>query len=318
MTMTLQDLRAEHKREVIGPGLKRLLERVAFATARRYPPSYSDAGVWNEESASDALQGWVTDRLIGRRDLSRLLAGAGSIASLRAGLTRSFEQHLTNRRERSSATNLYQRTVKMLRGDADFVAVGNTSKPHEQLWRLASDLRDEPSTASLRSRLQVASRLSDEDLKVIKYGPFSLKSSPILREPALKRFLAHLLAGVGALTPTEIMEVMRRRFALVEPEFVEFPENVAASDPTVHDQATQKAIAQSIATRLGAQDVRVLAALAEQEDLAAAARVVDMDEWSVQNAYAGMLAMVAADAVEPDEAEHICGLVLETLFGGRA
>jgi hypothetical protein len=29
-----------------------------------------------------------------------------------------------------------------------------------------------------------------------------------------------------------------------------------------------------------------------------------------------MLAMVAEDAVEPEEADRVCGLILETLFGG--
>lgn len=315
MTVTLEQLRAEHERDFIGPELKRLLERVASATARTYPPSYSDAGVWNEESIDDALQGWATDRLIGRRDLTKLLAGTGSVASLRAGLTRSFEQYLTNRRARSSATNLYQRTVKMLRSDADFRPVGDAPKAHEQLWTLASHPHEGPATTDLRTRLQVASQLSDEDLKVVKYGPFSLKSSPILRAPSLKRFLAHLLAGVGPLTPADIMEVMRRRFALVEPESVELAEDIEPSEPTVHDQATQRVIAQSIAARLGAERARLVAALAKHEDFAAAAKAAGTDEPSVRRAYANMLAMVTADAVEPDETEHICGLILKTLFG---
>jgi hypothetical protein len=315
MTATLQQLRAEHERDFVGPELKRLLERVASATARRYPPSYSDAGVWNDESIADALQGWAIDRLIGRKDLTKLLAGARSAASLRAGLTRSFEQYLTNGRERSSATNLYQRTVKMLRTDADFQRIGNARKAHEQLWTLASDPQQAPSSTELRTRLQVAAELSDEELNVVKYGAFSLKSSPMLRQRDLKRFLVHLLAGIGALTPADIMEIMRRRFALVEPESMELAEDIEPSEPTVHDQATQEAIARSIAARLGAERTRLLAALADHEDFAAAAQGAGTDERSVRRAYADMLAMVTAEAVEPDETEHICGLILETLFG---
>jgi hypothetical protein len=314
VTVTLQQLRAEHEHDFIGPELKRVLERVASATARTYPPSYSDAGVWNEESIEDALQGWAIDRLIARRDLTKLIAGARSVASLRAGLTRSFEQYLTNRRGRSSATNLYQRVAKLLRSDADFMPVGDAPKAHEQLWKIASDSQDGPSTTDLRTRLQVAAELSDEDLKVVKYGPFSLKSSPILRAPSLKRFLAHVLAGVGPLTPADIMEIMRRRFALIEPESVELAEDIELSEPTVHDHATQQAIAQSVAARLGAESARLLAALAQHEDFAAAARAAGTDGWRVRRAYADMLAMATADAVEPNETEHICGLVLETLF----
>jgi hypothetical protein len=315
MTVTLEELRAEHERDFIGPELKRLLERVASATTRTYPPSYSDARVWNDESIADALQAWTTDRLIGRRDLTKLLAGARSIASFRSGLTRSLQQHLTNGHERTSATNLYQRTVKMLRSHADFQRVGEAPKTHDQLWTLAVDPCQAPSSADLRARLRFAAELSDEDLHVVKYGPFSLKSSPILREPDLKRFLVHLLARAGALTPADMIEVMRRRFALVEPELVELGDDVEPWEPTAHDQAAQRAIAKSIASRVGANRARLLVALAEHEDFGQASQAVGTDEASVRRAYADMLAMVTADAVEPDEAEHICGLILETLFG---
>lgn len=316
MTVTLEELRAEHERDFIGPALARLLERVARATALTYPPTYSDAGVWNDQSIADALQDWVTERLIDRKDLTKLLAGAHTVGSLRAGLTRSFQQHLASGRKRSSTTNLYQRTVKMLRSDAEFTPVSRTHKAHEQLWTLASDRQHAPSTTDLRTRLRVAAELSDDDLKVVRYGPFSLKSSPILRTPSLKQFLTHLLAGVGALTPGDIIEVMRYRFALVEPESVELAEDSESSAPTVHDQATQLAIARSIAARLGADRTRLLAALAEHEDFADAADKAAAEVADVRHAYADMLAMVAGDAVEPGEAEHICGLVLETLFGG--
>jgi hypothetical protein len=315
MTVTLRQLRAEHERDFIGPDLKRLLERVAVATARTYPPTYSRAGVWNEDSIADALQGWTLDRLIGRRDLTKLLAGAQSMPSLRAGLTRSFAQYLTNERERSSSTNLYQRTVKMLRRDIDFARVGNSPKAHEQLWTLASNPQDGPSTTDLRARLRVAAELSDEDLDVVRYGPFSLKSSPILRQPALKRFLVHLLAGVGALTPADIMEVMRRRFALVDPQPVELAEDFVTHEPTVHDRATQENIARSVASRLGDRHARSLVALATYEDFAAAAQATNGNEAAIRGAYAEMLAMVTAETIEPDETEHVCGLVLETLFG---
>lgn len=315
MSVTLEQLRAEHTAHFIGPELMRLLERVVSATARTYPPSYSDAGVWNEDSISDALQGWMAERLYGRRDLTKLLAGASSAASLRAGLTRSFAQYLTNGRERSSATNLYSRTTKMLRTEPEFEPIGKAQKAHEQLWTLASNPVPAPSNADVRARLQVAAQLSDTELAVVKYGPYSLKSSPILRKPALKRFLVHVLDGLGALTPADIMDIMRRRFALVEPVAVELTEDIEPAEPTVHTQATQQGIARSIAARIRAERSRLLAALAEHEDFALAAKGAGSTQAAVRQAYADLRAMVAADAIEPEEARHICGLVLETLFG---
>jgi hypothetical protein len=317
MSVTLDKLRAEHGRDFIGPDLKRLLERVASATARTYPPFYSDAGVWNADSIADALQGWTAERLIERRDLTKLLAGASSEGSLRAGLTRSFEQYLTNKRERSSVTNLYARTVKLLRSDADFQAIGRAPKPHQQLWTLAGSAHDGPARRDLRARLKVAAELSDEQLEVVKYGPMSLKSSPILRAAPLKTFVTHLLHGAGALTPPDIIEVMRRRFALVEPESVEISAELEVLDVATHDQVAEREIARSIAARLGKDRARSLKALAEAENFATAAEAIGEDEAAIRRAYTEMLAMVAEDAVDPGEAAHVCGLILETLFGGN-
>jgi hypothetical protein len=315
MSATLEQLRAEHNALFVGPNLMRLLERVASATARTYPASYTPAGVWNEDSISDALQGWAEERLYGRRDLTNLLAGASSVASLRAGLTRSFGQYLTNGQKRSSATNLYARSVKMLRDEPEFKPVAKAPKAHEQLWTLASNPVTEPSSADIRSRLRVASQLSDDELAVVKYGPYSLKSSPILRKANLKRFLIHLLEGLGALTPADIMDVMRRRFALVEPVDVELAEAVELAESPVHSQATQQDIARSVAARIGADHSRLLTALADHGDPAIAAKAAGSTKPAVRRAYADMLAMVTADAVEPNEVDHICGLVLEILFG---
>ena len=50
MSATLQQLREEHQREFIGAELAALLTRIATATARTYPSSYTPAGVWNEDS----------------------------------------------------------------------------------------------------------------------------------------------------------------------------------------------------------------------------------------------------------------------------
>jgi len=313
MSATLEDLRSEHEAEFIGPKLLALVERVARATALSYPRSYSGVGVWNDESIADALQGWVADRLWGRRDLTNLLAGAASLSALRSGLTRSFSQYLTSRRERTSATNLYARTVKMLRTDATFAPVGISSKPNEQLWTLASDPKTGPSTADLHTRLVAAAALTNDDLNVVRYGATSLKSSPVLREPTLKVFLEHLLAQLGALTPADIIEIMRRRFGLLEPESVELVAELDAPEPSPHDIASQSLITQSVAARLNHDDSRLLSTLAAEEDLKAAAKACATTDSAIRAAYKRMEMLVIEEAVEPSEVDHICGLILGLL-----
>jgi hypothetical protein len=314
MTVTLEQLRAEHQAQFIGPELLKLLERVASATARTYPPSYSDAGVWNDEAIADVLHDWIADRLLGRRDLTKLLAGARSVSSLRSGLTRSLRQLLTNRRERDSATNLYTRTVKLLRADPFFERVGYSSKPHEQLWGLSAQEPTGPSTATLKRRLEVAAELSDDELGVVRYGPFAAKSSPVLREPALKRFVCHLLANLGALTPADILEIMRRRFALAEPEQLELTADMTTHDAQPHDEAIRRVIARSILARTSEADAALLAALNVTEDVAKAAKVAGCSAADVQHALDRLLYKVAMEAVDEDDAENISGKVIESLF----
>ncbi|HTA97975.1 MAG TPA: hypothetical protein VK730_10075 [Solirubrobacteraceae bacterium] len=315
MSATLGQLREEHQRVFIGVQLAALLTRIATATARSYPSSYTSAGVWNQDSIADAAQAWTAERLIARRDLTNLLAGASTIDSLRAGLTRSFQQHLTNQRQSTSATNLYTRTVTMLRSDPDFQALPGSARPHHQLWTLTSDPHSEPSRLTLGDRLKVAAELTDDDLAVIRYGPLSLKSSPILRTPALRRFLLHVLGGVGPLNPADIMDIMRRRFALPEPQAIELTEDLQMPVTATHDAAMERMIAASVAARLGARRAQLLAALVEHEDFKAAGDAAASDEAAVRRAYMEMLAIVDDEALDADEAQRICGLTLETLFG---
>ena len=161
MNTDLQNLRQEHADRVIGPELEHLLARIVRATARAYPPAeYSDAGVWDSAALADALQDWVETRLLSRGDLSKMLLRYQSVGALRGALTRSFEQFLTNRRRRTSATNLYQRTTKMLREDSDsFAKLGRADRSHEQLWTLAAGPATEPSR--LEAPALVAQELSE-------------------------------------------------------------------------------------------------------------------------------------------------------------
>ncbi len=273
--------------------------------------------MWNDEAVADALQGWVAERLLGRRDLTKLLAGARSATSLKAGLTRSFQQYLTNGRQRDSATNLFQRTVKLLRTDPDFEALGASSKPHDQLWTLRQGSATGPSTATFKQRLEFAAQLSDDDLAVVRYRSASLWSSPILRAPALKRFVTHLLSELGALTPADILEIMRRRFALPEPEQLDLTEDLDTREPEPHDAVAKAVITRSICARTSEDDAVLLAALAACEDVADAAQAIGRSSADVQHALDRLLEKVALEGLDEEDADQIAGLVLasfESLF----
>jgi hypothetical protein len=310
----LEALRAEHQAEVIGPKLAGLLARVATATAKTYPPEYSPAGTWNDEAIEDVLQAWTEDRLLRRKDLAKLLAGARSEGALRAGLTTSLGQHLTNRRRRSAATNLYKRMQAMLRDDDAFEPLGAVGTASDQPWTVAAAPSTEPSTLTENELVQLAFELSDEDLGVVRYGPHSLKESPILRKPALSRFLAHMLEGAkGTLAPATLIEVIGRRFNLVEPEDVEL--DVAMNVEDSPQDVDIEAAAASVIARLGLERCDLLRAQVEHDDPVAAAGATGIEPELMERALSEALALVAEHASDAEEARAIYKAVVERLFG---
>jgi hypothetical protein len=317
MSVTLQQLQDEHQREVIGRELARLLARVATATAKTYPPDYSPAGVWDDAAIEDALQDWTEDRLLRRNDLSKMLAGARSVGALRAALTTSFGQHLTNRRRRSAATNLYKRMLKMLRDDEPFKPVQATRNPADQPWTVSGLSATDLSPLSESDLVRLAFELSDDDLAVVRYGPHSLKESPILRKPALHRFLLHMLTSAeGALTPALLIEVMKRRFNLVDPELVELHEAEEVDEPPTAAAGEVEATAASVIARLGQRRCDVLMAFTRHGAVESAAQAHGVDPAVVERTLSETLALIAEHAADRDEAAAIYDRVIEKLFGG--
>lgn len=310
----LEALRTEHEAEVIGPTLARLLARVATATAKTYPPAYSPSGSWNDEAIEDALQGWTEDRLLRRKDLAKLLAGARSEGALRAGLTTSLGQYLTNNRRRSAVTNLYKRMGTMLRDDDAFEPLGAGGTASDRPWTVAAAPSTRPSGLAEDVLVRLAFELSDEDLKVVRYGPHSLKESPILRKPALRRFLLHMLEGAGGtLTPADLIDVIRRRFNLVEPEDVEI--EAAAEVEAPARGAEVEAVAASVIARMGRERCELIVSQEQHDDPVAAAAAVGVGPEAMKRALSETLALVAEHAADAEEARAIYKAVVERLFG---
>jgi hypothetical protein len=316
MNLNVNEIRQEHRDRFIGPQIVLLLERVVEATAVTYPASeYSDARVWNKEALEDALQDWVEVRLVGRGDLAALIASAASIRSLRAALTTSFGQFLTNRRRRTSASNLYKRTLARLRTDQRFRAVASASRSSDELWTLAGGPEDR-STLDTGVLVRIACELSDTDLEVVRYGPHSLKSSPILREGPLGEFLHHLFSRAeGALDLSTIADVMRRRFGLVEFETAELSDQLAEQQPGAAGRVETQDVARSVLSRLGLNRVSALKEFElNQGDFRAAALSLGLQTKVVSDAVSETMAMIAEYADSPEEARVIYGRILESLF----
>ena len=263
MTQTLESLRREHDEVGIGPHLDDLLRRIVRATAQVYPPTeYSRAKVWNQEALDDLLQEWVAERLFGRRDLDTMLSTAVSLPAFRRALSTSVSQMIINHREKSSAANLFKRSRRILQSGTRFVSITPGASPASELWTLA-ETAGRGASEQTGALTAIAWELDDDVLEVVRYGPTSLKSSPILREEALLRFLEHLLTRAdGALTLGQILDVMRRRFNLLVPIDAELNDKLANSSLTPLQSVEIEDLATSVLARMGHERARIVRAFA--------------------------------------------------------
>jgi hypothetical protein len=255
----LETFREEYGRDGIGPQLHKLLEKVVWSTVRLYPArEYSPDGTWDRTACEDVLHDWVAERLWGRADLQAMLLCSATTAQLRAALTTSLRQHLTNKRRRSITSNLYKRTRAALRAEPTFTSMGSGA---EERWALSEADHQAPSLRSAQQLVDVACELSDEDLEVVRYGPFSQKLSPILRDPQLITFLQHLLRGAeGSLTVNQVIDVMRHRFSLPTEEHTELDVSTPAPAAGPLTEAMVAVSARSVVSRLDIEDAELVRA----------------------------------------------------------
>jgi hypothetical protein len=258
----LHELREEYRRTGIGQLLLDLLSRIVWSTVQQYPPAeYSGHGTWDQSTCEDVLNDWIAERLWGRSDLQAMLSSTKSTAQFRASLTTSLRQFLTNGRRRSVASNLYKRVCSMLREDPLFQSLSSGSSIAESQWTLAGNHLAQSSLCSVSELVQNAFELSDDELQVVRYGPFSQKLSPILREGGLRQFLVHILERArGALTIAIIIDVMDRRFSLPHDEEIEIDDTIPSHEISPATQAEWSVAAESIVSRLGLDHSRVVRA----------------------------------------------------------
>jgi hypothetical protein len=320
VTPTLESLRREHDEVGIGPHLDDLLRRIVRATAQVYPPTeYSPAKVWNQEALDDVLQDWVSERLFGRRDLDTMLSTAASLPAFRRALSTSVSQMIINHREKTSAANLFKRSRRILQSDTRFISITPGASPANELWTLAEAAATETSEQPIGELTAIAWEVDDDVLEVVRYGPTSLKSSPILREEALLHFLAHLLARAdGALTLGQLLDVMRRRFNLLVPIDAELNDKLANSNLTPLQSVEIEDLATSVLARMGNERARVLRGFTTfGGDVGETAHLLDVSVRQVIATVREVMISIAEYAESYDEAKAVYDRLTELLDESR-
>lgn len=320
MTTTLESLRREHAEVGIGPQLDDLLRRIVRATAPGYPPTeYSRAKIWNQEALEDVLQDWVSERLFGRRDLDVILSTAASLPVLRRALGTSLSQMIINQRVKSSALNLFKRSRRTLQANPQFVSPSGGTSPADQLWTLGTSLSSSASEQTIEALTNIAWELSDEVLEVVRYGPLSLKSSPILRDEGLQHLLSYVLGRAdGALTLGQIVDVMKRRFNLVLPVDAELHDQLASTNLTPLQSVELEDLATSVLARMGEQRARVLKTFAKYEgDVVHTANGLGLNEVEVLATIREIMTAVAEYAESFEEAKSVYDRLSELVSESR-
>jgi hypothetical protein len=305
---TLDGLREEYDQVGIGPDMHELLAKIVWSTVRQYPASeYSPYRTWDHSACEDVLNDWITERLWGRADLQNLLSSSATVQHLRAALTTSLRQHLTNKRRRSIVGNLYKRVRTMLRNDSAFRSVNSASAGPEERWMLVSVDFKLPSSFSVAELAQIACELNDDDLEVVRYGPFSQKLSPILRDPKLREFLIHLLQrSKGTLTLGAIIDVMRLRFSLPTDEVTELDEGMSSLSISPADEAAMRQSARTVVSRLTTEETDILERYFRSSGaFLEAARLSHCDVQQVRDVVHRAFAMISECSDSEDEARAV-------------
>jgi hypothetical protein len=224
--------------------------------------------------------------------------------ALQGALTTSFSQWLINRRPRTSIANLFKRAQFMLEQDPSFTAVGRATKAALQQWTVSGAPASQPSESSLAELVSISRQLTDDELYLVRYGPFSLKSSPILRQPGLHAFLRHLLGNArGTLSLGQIAETIRRRFGLYEFEARELDDTLVSPAQDVLRSVEQRDLARRLLANLTPDGVVALRTISDQGgDIAKAALVSKSSEAELEGHLTFALSWLSKFCESPDEA----------------
>jgi hypothetical protein len=192
----------------------------------------------------------------------------------------------------------------MLEQDPSFNAVGRATKAALQQWTLSGAAQAQPSELTTAELVGLSRQLRDDELHLVRYGPLSLKSSPILRQPGLHVFLTHLLGNAsGTLSLGQIAETMRRRFGLYEFEARELDESLASPAPDVLRSVERRDLARRLLANLTPDAVEVLKRISDQGgDIAKAAVESGSSEAELEGHLMFALSWLAKFSESPEEA----------------
>jgi DNA-binding CsgD family transcriptional regulator len=237
--------------EELGGHVRRLVYR------RLLPPIYAPHGQWDKEAVDEVLQGWMDVHLVGNGQLQDLLDKAATPAAFGRLVETSLRHYLLDSKERSQAANLFGRLVKLLEEGGDFTLVGDARRSQDRAWGLVG--WDSPALFYGSDDELASEAFALGDFTVIRYKASAKKLSPLLDHAELARFVEGLLERVGAaLTVTQMMVALVRRFDLGEPAFSELEQVADELSVPADEQLELEETALALVVELSERQLEIL------------------------------------------------------------
>lgn len=295
---------------------------------RRYPPTYSPQGVWNDEVIEDLAHDWITEKLLARNQLSHLLLMNETEAGLRKGLELSFADFVVGQRKRTELDHLFRRANVILESDPTFVCVVEADKKAVRVWGLA-EWGTVVEASQVTDEQLLTAGFAIADVPVIRYREGSKKLSPVISDANLATFLRALLAGVGRPVSLEqVVFVCRYRFNLLEAGTVSLDEPTGGDNPdasrsigesisrgpTPEEMVIGDHVARTILDEIPERQRSVLLAYAETDaTLTSVGQHLGLSKSTVDNDLRRAMSLIRQRTETSGEAEQAYERILEIL-----
>jgi hypothetical protein len=175
--VSIQELRAEHEANGIGPLMMTELRTLCSQVARKYPPAiFSDGPTWDATALDDLLQDLVVGRLLHEGQLAYVMLHSNDLDEFRRLMIFQVKRTLSGRRRRSVVDNLLERSRQVLR-DGPYEATGGryrlqgSTEPHRDATE--SEVREAALVARAVPRVPVRS-LADREPVVYRASDLAL------------------------------------------------------------------------------------------------------------------------------------------------
>jgi hypothetical protein len=277
--MNLDDLRAEHARERIGPLWLAAVKTVCQGVVRQYPPTiYSAAPTWRD-GLEDLVQEVVTNALLRDAQVEYILDVALTTEDVRRLLRRQVRHVLSRGRRRTVVDQLLARSVRLL--EREPFAVVDEGPP--RAWSLDGDSQSRQNFREAVGIVRSAARVPHHGVErapsIFTTGTLSaiLQAIATIHNPLSRHDLARILElGLTPFLPDVLFprDSPLRGASLLDPEDeVQVSECVAS----VVDELSEEQIGLLRAKLLGRSDTDVAAELGVSRPTAATRKRVVLE-----------------------------------------